>query len=293
MATTKGDIDAQVAWMRGTRKKPPTLGAQASQWASELGIGGQSRTVSTACSSGLVALIDAAFDVLENDVKQTVVVGIDVAGDFVRDGFKSLKAISPSGLCRPFDRLRDGLMLGSMGAACLISSLHNASKPTYLLSGWGVASDAVHLTAPDRNASGLILAIQQALAMCGLAPYDIDVILTHGTGTRYNDAMEAVAIDAIFTKTGAWPAVTAVKGLIGHTLGASGVVETLLAGKILQTQMIPAITGLRDAEFPSLDLVRETRRDQSLRHVLKLASGFGGLNAAIVLSSIATVGGIP
>ena len=129
--------------------------------------------------------------------------------------------------------------------------------------------------------------MQNALAIAQLHPHDIDVIFAHGTGTRYNDAMETIAIKALFSPqnspTNHRPAVTAVKGLIGHTLGASALIETALAVRILETQLIPPITGLRNPESTGLDLVT-TPRFTTVRHIMKIASGFGGLNAAIILS---------
>ena len=308
LATTKGDIDAEVQWIRafdqvndaGHSRSPPTLGNEASTFAQELKLAGPVWAASTACSSGLVALIEAAMCLLDGDAQCMVAAGLDVAGDFVRDGFGALKALSPT-LCRPFDRNRDGLALGSAGAALLLGTLDAVQRPVCVLSGWGVASDAVHLTAPDRDAGGLIRAMRQALTMARLAPNDIDVLVAHGTGTRYNDAMEAVAIRAVFhgpsgegeqRHTGRigerrGPMVTALKGLIGHTLGASGVIETALAACIFAEQRVPPITNLIAPEWDDLDLVTGTprRAARPIRHIMKVASGFGGLNAAVILSA--------
>ena len=293
LATTKGDIDAQVAWMRaqdGIRPGGgglPLLGGEAARLARRLRIGGPAWTVSTACSSGLTAIIDAAFVLLDGDADRVLVAGIDVAGDFVQDGFRALRAISPTS-CRPFDVQRDGLALGSGAAACLLARETDAREASCRISGWGMASDAVHMTAPDREARGLIRAMEDALAVAQLAPEQIDVLIAHGTGTPYNDAMEALAIEKVFLQQAdaKGPAVTAVKGLIGHTLGASGVVESILAARILETQVVPPVTGLREPENPRVDFVREPRRvsGRKIRHVMKVASGFGGLNAAVVLS---------
>ncbi len=302
LATTKGNIDASVRWLRAAdhlpdSKSPPTLpplGTTATEIATHANLRGPAWAVSTACSSGLTALIDAACVLLDDEADQMIALGLDYTGtpnphdptdSFIQDGFHALKAISPTA-CRPFDRDRDGLTLGSAAAVCLLS--RNPSPRTRaLLTGWGVASDAVHMTAPDRNARGLIQAMQNALATAQLNPHNIDLIFAHGTGTRYNDAMETVAINALFSPqnspTNHRPAITAIKGLIGHTLGASGIIETALAIRILETQLIPPITGLRHPESTDLDLVTAPRF-QTVRHIMKIASGFGGLNAAIILS---------
>jgi 3-oxoacyl-[acyl-carrier-protein] synthase II len=296
LATTKGDLDAQVQWMRAFDAQdavlapplPPGLGSEAALFANEAQAAGPVYVVSTACSSGLAALIEAAMLLLDREADEMVVLAIDHAGDFVRDGFHALKAVAPYA-CRPFDRRRDGLALGSAAAACLLSPRSGAPL---LINGGGIASDGVHMTAPDRDARGLIAAIRQALAAATLLPEDIDVIVAHGTATRYNDAMEATAFRSVFGSCPRPPAITAVKGLIGHTLGASGLVEALLAANILFHQVIPPIVGLEEPEWDDLDFVRESRRpDKPLRYLLKVASGFGGLNAAVVLSLPTPAGG--
>jgi 3-oxoacyl-[acyl-carrier-protein] synthase II len=278
VATTKGDIDEEVRWLRrdGERGAVPTLGSVVERI-------GQGLTpawmVSTACTSGLVALVDAACAMMDGEANEMVVCGVDAASEFVRQGFGALKAISPAGVCRPFDKDRDGLMLGMGAAACRL-----ARGGGVRVSGWGLAGDATHMTAPDREGRGLARAMETALGHAGVAAEDIDVVFAHGTGTRYNDAMEAVAFEKVFGGLKKKPAITAVKGVIGHALGASGLIEAILAVRMIETQTVPGVVGLRDPEPAELDLVRETR-SMRVRHVLKVASGFGGLNAAVVLSA--------
>lgn len=290
VATTKGAIQREVAWMReiGNMKdekrifaEMPTLGREVERL---VRVGGLRRgwCVSTACSSGLTAMIDAAMCVQDGDAERVVVVGGDVCGadGFIADGFTALKAVSVKG-CAPFDRRRDGLKLGSGCGGCVVQEL--SADSVCEIRGWGVSSDAVHLTAPDREAGGLIRAMRQALAMAKLSPTDIDVVFAHGTGTRYNDAMEAVAIERVFLREGAKPAVTAVKGLIGHTFGGSGIIEGVLAARMILEQCVPGVTGLKEPEREDLDLLRDPRR-MRVRQVMKVASGFGGMNAALIFS---------
>lgn len=288
LATTKGDMAALETWMNadmtsGTNLTPPLLADSVDKLADEFGLSGPRLVISTACSSGLTALIEAAMMVQSGEVRRMLVCGADVACGFVRDGFNALKALSPT-RCRPFDLRRDGLSLGSAAAACLVTSTRAESDtdgPCVLMEGWGISSDATHLTAPDRDASGLIRAIQQALGE--LTPGEIDAVFLHGTGTIYNDAMEAQAMRHIFTHA---PYLTAAKGFLGHTLGASGVIEIALAACMLRHQRIGAITGLEEPQWPELNFVRHTAVSASLRRILKTASGFGGLNAAIVLARV-------
>jgi hypothetical protein len=284
LATTKGEMAEQVAWMRQEGREdvdPPTLDVPLRKLVAAYGMQGPSYVVSTACTSGLVALIEAALLVLEEEADSMVALAAEVAGDFVRDGFHSLHALS-HGRCRPFDRERDGLTLGSAAAACVLTRDPRA-VPRCVLSGWGISNDATHMTAPDRHAGGLIRAMTEALNRAGLVPADIDVVFAHGTGTRYNDAMECVAIEKVFLAAGCSPAVTAAKGFLGHTLGAAGLIEAVLGIKMLERQIVPAITGLRAAERGDIDFVAAARPCR-IRHVLKIGSGFGGMNAAVVLS---------
>jgi hypothetical protein len=285
LATTKGEMAEQVAWMRradaGECGNPPSLEQPLEKLLSTYGIAGPSYVISTACTSGLVALIDSALLLLDGEAEEMVALAADVAGDFVQDGFRALHAISPT-RCRPFDRERDGLALGSAAAACLLTREVPATTGC-ILSGWGISNDATHMTAPDRTAGGLIRAIRQALQRANISAAEVDVVFAHGTGTRYNDAMECVAIESVFLQAGCSPAVTSAKGFLGHTLGAAGLIEAVLGVEILRRQIIPPITGLQSPEHSGIDFVR-TPRACRIRHVLKMASGFGGMNAAVILS---------
>jgi 3-oxoacyl-(acyl-carrier-protein) synthase len=277
LATTKGDIGTQVDCMR-EGAQTPTLGGEAGRLGGSLG--GPVYTVSTACSSGLVAMIEAAITLTGGEASQMIALAADESTSFVHDGFRSLKAIAATS-CKPFDEARDGLMLGAAAAGMLLA----LGDAPVTISGFGVSNDATHMTAPDPNAGGLVRAIEQALHMANLQPEQIDVLFAHGTGTKYNDAMEAVAIEKVFLRGNRrGPAVTAVKSLIGHTLGAAGLIEAALAVRMLEEQVVPGIINLADPEVGTIDFVRETRRCK-VRHVIKTASGFGGMNAAVILSA--------
>jgi 3-oxoacyl-(acyl-carrier-protein) synthase len=288
LATTKGHWAPVEAWLNAgsqqdTGSPPPVLSDAARLLGDEFGLGGPRMVVSTACSSGLTALIEAALLVRTGTIKRMVVCAADIAGGFIHDGFNALRAITKS-RCRPFDRRRDGLALGSAAAACLVTAADDPVGrehfPSVCLEGWGIATDATHLTAPDRDAAGLVRAIRQALRHIPDRTDCIDAVLLHGTGTAYNDAMEALAMRTVFTYQ---PYLTAAKGFLGHTLGASGLVETALAAWMLHRQVIPAITGLEDPQWPELNFVHAAARPAPMRRIMKTASGFGGLNAALIL----------
>ncbi len=306
LATAKGDLGWLETWLDQAGEgrppghfasSPPLITDCAHAIARQYGLGGPILAVSTACTSGLSGLMEAALMVESGAERRMIVLAVDIAGEFIVDGFRALKALCAR-RSRPFDLQRDGLALGSAAVACLVhqTDMHAgapksregittvpAFAPDCYLVGWGGATDAVHLTAPDREAGGLIRAVEMALRKASLAPDEIDGIFLHGTGTLYNDAMEVCAVKKLFPNN---PPLTAVKGLVGHTLGASGLLEAALASLMLRHDVLPAVTGLREPQWPDLHFVSQMRRGTKLRRILKTSSGFGGINGAVILEAI-------
>jgi 3-oxoacyl-[acyl-carrier-protein] synthase II len=244
---------------------------------------GPVQCVSVACMSGLVALQQGAKIIQRGDADAVLVVGVDHLSAFVVAGFTALKAIDPLG-CRPFDRDRCGLSPGEAGAAIVLvraAARNGGCAPA--IRGWATSNDANHMTGPSRDGSGLTQAIERALHAAGLRPGEIDYVNAHGTGTPYNDAMESQALRAVFGES--CPPVSAFKGMLGHTLGAAGVVETLLCVLAMQEQLLPGTPGLSvAAEGTPASLLREPRKASRFKYILKLNTGFGGVNGALVLS---------
>jgi 3-oxoacyl-[acyl-carrier-protein] synthase II len=149
--------------------------------------------------------------------------------------------------------------------------------------GTGAGADATHMTAPDREGSGVVRAVLAALADAGLDPAAVDFVSAHGTGTPFNDAMEARALERLFGDR-AVP-VNSIKGAIGHTLGAAGAFEAVMCSAVLGDGTIPPIVGLEhpDPACEGLDLVRGESRRHEVRVALSTSSGFAGTNAALVL----------
>lgn len=278
LSTTKGAVDELL------QEGPPWPGQPwelAPEIAKAAGLTGPTATVSGACASGTIALIRAAQQIKTGEGPATVLVlGIDLLSTFVTGGFARLHALTPA-TCRPFDRQRDGLALGEAAGGVVVSSVAEARRRGWPIlaeiDGWGVSGDAGHITAPCREASGL----KRALALCTAnGRKTVGAVNAHGTGTKFNDAMEIKA----FRET--LPPGTpyhSVKGAIGHTLGAAGVIEAALAVQALAAGIIPPTVGLAEPEPGSGQV--SGRDAHSLLHpsILSCNSGFGGINAAVRL----------
>jgi len=277
LATTKGAADELLYSNRSYHGQPWQVGDRLCE---HLSLTGGSTTVSAACASSTIALIQAALKIATGECDQALVVGVDLISYFVLGGFASLKGLSPTG-CRPFDRKRDGLSLGEGGGWLLLSNRKerfNKKTQVYSPTGWGITCDATHITAPCRNGSGLISAVTQAITG---APEVVGGINAHGTGTVYNDAMELTAFQKIWDTP---PPICSVKGCIGHCLGAAGIIEALLSLKSLEAGTLPPTIGLAEPEAES-PLISGTMAIPLLStSILTCNSGFGGINAAILLS---------
>ncbi len=277
LASTKGDLRGVVAGDPGDGLGMP--GRLASRLSAALGGGPLLGAISCACASGLVALATASRHLHLGTVERVLVLGVDVLHPFVLAGFGSLHALDAQ-RCRPFDRARRGVSLGESAAALLLG--REPGRCGGELIGHGGANDACHVTGPDRQGAGLALASARAIAAAGLVPADVDVVHLHGTATAANDATEAIGLAGLFG--GRTPPAFGTKAQTGHTLGASGVLETIVTLAALQRAHVPANVGLDDPDVDAgLDLVRTPRTLARARHALKVASGFGGVQAATVV----------
>jgi 3-oxoacyl-[acyl-carrier-protein] synthase II len=199
-------------------------------------------------------------------------------------GFNALRATAER--AQPFDRARRGLVLGEGAGIVVVEAEEHARRRGATvhaeIAGSGAAADATHMTAPDREGRGAARAMRAALDAAGAAASSVQFVSAHGTGTVYNDAMEAAAIGAVF---GAGVAVNSVKGAIGHTLGAAGALEVIVCTEALRTGVVPPTAGLVDVDpaCAALDLVRGEARRLAVRTALSTSSGFAGANAAVVL----------
>lgn len=235
--------------------------------------------ISNACISGLLGMITGMRLLRSGLFENAVVTGADVITKFILSGFGSFQALSP-GDCRPFDRDRDGINLGE-GAGTMILSTRPEYRNAIRLRGGAVSNDANHISGPSRTGQELSGAITTALRDAEAAAADIGFISTHGTATPYNDEMEAKAIT--LAGLNAVP-VNSLKGYYGHTLGAAGLIESIVTLASMRGGVIIPSRGFENngVSMP-LNMCRSLLRTP-LDTCLKTASGFGGCNAAVVLS---------
>ena len=275
LSTTKGNVEWLDDGTHATERALPT--ASAAIVASRLGITTPPIVVDNACISGLSALITASRLLEMGLYDHAVVVGAEAQGRFIISGFQSLKAMSPQP-CRPFDIERTGLNLGEAAATIVLSRGSDTDTAWKVVSGC-VRNDAFHLSAPSRNGEGAYEALTGCL---GDRPTDdIALISPHGTATLFNDQMESVAIER--AALGALP-VSAMKGYYGHTMGACGVLETALMMYALDHGCILPTKGFSEPGVSGkIDVVMEPRPTER-KSFVKMLSGFGGCNAAALLS---------
>lgn len=235
--------------------------------------------VSNACISGIMAILTAARLLRSGQYENAVVVGADVISKFVLSGFQSFQAISTEP-CKPFDINRTGITLGE-GAATMVLSTNPKYVDRIKVLGGSVSNDANHISAPSRTGKELCEAIGRALTMSALVPDDIDLVSAHGTATSYNDEMEAKAI--ALAGLSAVPA-NSLKGYYGHTLGAAGLVESIMSIQSLKLNLILPTLGFETIGVSDPINICTSLTNKRLKTCLKTASGFGGCNAAIVFS---------
>ena len=253
--------------------------------ASQIGARGTVLAPMAACATGIWA-IARGFELIKTGQCQRVIVGAveSPITPLSIGGFKKMGALARTG-AYPFDRYREGLVLGEGAAILVLESPELArqrrAKIFGQIRGFALTNDASYGTKSEVSGKGARLAIAQCLARSGLAPEDIDYIHAHGTATELNDRYEANLIQEVFPLK---VAVSSTKGATGHTLGASGALGAVFCLMAIAHQVLPPCVGLNDPEF-DLDLVRCARRSR-VDNILCLSFGFGGQNAALVLSKV-------
>lgn len=243
------------------------------------GFKNQPIVVSNACISGVLAILTGIRLIQSGVYENAVVAGADVVSQFVVSGFQSFRALSDM-ICKPFDKARTGLNLGE-GAATVILSSHKKTETDVKVVSGAISNDANHISGPSRTGEELAFAIKKTLLDAGLTAHDIDYIAAHGTATPYNDEMEANAINHAGLQH--VPA-NSLKGYYGHTLGAAGLIESIIAIHAIKEGLIfPSLGYDENGVSQPINICTELLK-QPVKHALKTASGFGGCNAAILFS---------
>ena len=285
-ASTKAGTDNLEKIKQGLAADPEDmLPASITKWvAAGLGLKGCSFHISAACASSTVALARGAWLISSGVAESVLICCLDLLTESVFSGFSAFQILSPFP-SRPFDRDRTGLSVGEGGAFLMLMSAERARRlgcsQKGIVAGAGISSDARHITAPDRTGAGLIRAVAAAVRTAGIKKEAIAGISAHGTGTIYNDLMELTAFRTVFEKN--CPPIYSVKGCLGHTFGAAGGIEVSLGTRTLSSQTLPPTVGFVHPEQGAEGLVSPHPVSIKGDYLLTTNSGFGGINAAIIL----------
>ena len=265
----------------------------AGQVSIRLGAKGPNSATCTACSASAHAVGDA-FEAIRRGVADVMVAGGSEAAitPLGVGGFAAMRALStrndePQRACRPFDRDRDGFIIGE-GAGVLILEEHdravNRGASIYAeLVGYGMSADAFHVTAPAEDGDGAYRVMRTAIDQAGITPNQVDYINAHGTSTPFNDRIETLAIKRCFGDHAHRLAVSSTKSMTGHLLGAAGGLEAGIAALITREQVIPPTVNLDNPDPDcDLDYVPHVKRPAAINYALSNSFGFGGTNAALL-----------
>lgn len=233
--------------------------------------------VSNACISGSLAIEFAKRQMELGEFENAIVIGADEVSKFILSGFESFQAVA-DGICKPFDANRCGINLGEAVGAVFLTK--NPSENSVRILGSGTYNDANHISGPSRTGEGLYRSIQKALE---LSQVEVDYISAHGTATLYNDEMESIA----YQRSGLLNIPTnSLKGYFGHTLGASGILETIMGIRALQNNTLIKSYGYESqGTSHPVNLITKTT-SKELKTFLKTAAGFGGSNIAMVFEKV-------
>ncbi len=251
---------------------------------SVLGIGGPRETVVTACSSGAASLAMAADLIADGVVSVALAGGVDALTRICFMGFNTLKLLDPSP-CRPFDRDRRGMSIGEGAAFVVLENGERArardARVYAELTGYGMSTDAFHVTSPHPEGEGMIRAMRAALEQARVTPADVGYANAHGTATPQNDRIEARALRDVFGEGGLL--VSSTKSMIGHTMAAAGTLEAVATVLALGHEIIPPTARLEktDPDIP-FDCVPRVAREVAVEHAISNSFGFGGQNVTLV-----------
>ncbi len=251
----------------------------------------------TACSTGANAIGDAYHVIKRGDARMMLAGGSEAAiSNIGMAAFCAARAMSgrnddPSHACRPFDKGRDGFVMGEGGAAVILEDRDHAiargAKIYAEVAGYGLSADAYHVTAPHPSGDGAVRSMKMALKRAGIGPESVGYINAHGTSTPLGDAMETNAIKVAFGDSAYKVPISSTKSMIGHTLGAAGAIESIICVMAMVHGKIPPTINYEvPDENCDLDYVPNVARDATIEYALNNSFGFGGHNVSLVLKRV-------
>ncbi len=273
LSTTKGNIE----FLKNNQPLQADINILAAKIAQYYGFTTVPIIVCNACVSGVLALAVTKRLIQMNQFSDAYVLAGDVISEFVVSGFSSFQAMSDSA-CKPYDQNRTGVSLGEATAAVYISTL-KGSKAVEII-GEATIADANHISGPSRTGEGLYQSVLRAFGEAGIEKQSIDMISAHGTATLFNDEMEAIALNRLGMQH---IPTHSLKGYYGHTLGASGLLETVMAIEAMHACTLIVCKGFEQQGTSEKLNITTKAAQQEIHRVLKTASGFGGTNSAIIL----------
>ncbi|NGX83297.1 beta-ketoacyl synthase N-terminal-like domain-containing protein [Aequorivita sp. KMM 9714] len=278
ISTTKGNIDVLESESNfdESRSYLSELGKTLKDF---FGFKNEAIVVSNACVSGVLAISGAKRFIAEKKYDHVFITSGDLVTKFILSGFNSFQALS-SEPCKPYDKNRIGINLGEVAASILVTSSkkHLNSEAVEIL-GDATCNDANHISGPSRTGEGLYRSVKAAMKEAGVKASDIDYVSAHGTATAFNDEMEAIAFNRLGLEN---VPLNSLKGYFGHTLGASGLLETIVGMHSVKKNLLFSSKGFTELGVSQNINIITSNTPKTLNVFLKTASGFGGCNTAIV-----------
>ena len=259
------------------------------------GARGPNSAPATACATGAHAIGDASRIIRHDEADVMFAGGSEaVITPLAVGGFAAMRALStrnddPQRASRPWDLNRDGFVMGEGAGVLLLEEREHAiargAKIYCEITGYGMSSDAYHITSPSEDGGGMMRVMQRALKDAVLQPNQIDYINAHGTSTPVGDRIESLAIKRVFGDDAYKVAISSTKSMTGHLLGAAGGLESAIAAKVVETGILPPTINYETPDPAcDLDYVPNKARQKSVRHVMSNSFGFGGTNATLIFS---------
>ncbi len=255
--------------------------------AGELGFGGETMMIATACAAGNYAIARACDLLSAGKAEAMLAGGADSFSRITYTGFARLGAIAPE-VCQPFDRKRKGMVPGEGAAMLLLETKEQAiargARIYCEIGGYGLSCDAHHMTAAHPEGQGAVRAMRMALEQSGMTPEDVDYISAHGTGTPTNDRLETIAVKRTFGSQAYKIPISSVKSMLGHTMGAASAIEAAVCALTIERGEIPPTMNWHEQDPEcDLDYVPNVARQHKVRVAMNNAYAFGGTNSSLVL----------